>query len=296
MISVVICTCNRPEELRSCLAALRNQTRRADEIVVVCSGSDRSGEAVCADYPEVAPVKIEEDNVSLARNAGIRASQGEQIFFFDDDAEPEAHFLETMSALLALPKTGGVGGMVLTPSGECEFRNGAIDRIGRRIPIRRANEPLPAGFLPTVKGCGCGFRREALAAVGNFDRNLVFSFEEADAALAMAERGWRIRHSETARVLHRSAAGVYRNHGVAERNWYVEIRSQACFAGKHAATPGELRRGLSRVRLRVGKTALRLAGAFLRGECSFSRLRQCLTELVAGARDGARLFGRESKH
>ena len=183
MISVVVCTCNRPEELRRGLDSLRRQTRRADEIVVVCSGSDRTGASVCADYPEAVVVRIGEDNVSLARDAGIEASRGEQLFFFDDDAEPEPCFLEAMSPLLALPGTGGVGGMVLTPSGACEFRNGVIDRLGRQIPVRRSDEPLPAGFLPTVKGCGCGFRREALAAVGNFDPNFVFSFDEADVAL-----------------------------------------------------------------------------------------------------------------
>lgn len=288
MISVVVCTCNRPEELRRCLDSLRRQTRRADEIVVVCSGSDRTGASVCADYPEAVVVRIGEDNVSLARDAGIEASRGEQLFFFDDDAEPEPCFLEAMSPLLALPGTGGVGGMVLTPSGACEFRNGVIDRLGRQIPVRRSDEPLPAGFLPTVKGCGCGFRREALAAVGNFDPNFVFSFDEADVALSMTDRGWRIRHSETASVIHHSAAGVYRSRGITEKNWRVELCSHTCFVLKHAAGPGGRRRGLVRVRLRICKTALRLAGAFLRGECTFLRWLRLLSELPAGLRDGLR--------
>lgn len=102
MISVVVCTCNRPEELRRCLDSLRRQTRRADEIVVVCSGSDRTGASVCADYPEAVVVLDRRGQRLSCRDAGIEASRGEQLFFFDDDAEPEPCFLEAMSPLLAL--------------------------------------------------------------------------------------------------------------------------------------------------------------------------------------------------
>jgi glycosyltransferase involved in cell wall biosynthesis len=88
LISVVIPTHNRRVLLARALDSVRAQTRHADEILVVDDGSsDGTDRLVAEKYPEVRLLVQENRGVSAARNAGIRAAQGELIAFLDSDDE-----------------------------------------------------------------------------------------------------------------------------------------------------------------------------------------------------------------
>ncbi len=281
--SVVVCTCNRPEHLRRCLKLLFRQDPPAAEVVVVRSGSDRTDEALFARFPGLQTIRIDVDNVSAARNAGIAATRGEAVLFIDDDAEAPAGWVGAMAAALSGEGVGAVGGTVLdgnAPEPRFEFRNGLIDPVGRQLPVREEGSSVPSGFLPNVKGCNCGFRRRALTEIGNFDEGFAFSFDEADVVLSLLEGGWRVGRIELP-VLHYSAAGVYRKQSPADKNWYVEIRSQARFARKHCRNGRERFRAYLRLRLRMLKVLLLLSGG--RG---WRRRLEIASELRRGFRDG----------
>ncbi len=289
-VAVIVCTCNRAEHLRRCLDRLSHQNRPPDELIVVQSGSDQTEETLFSAYPGLRFLRVDEDNIGKARNAGIENSRSRFVLFIDDDAEAPADWVEKMASALDGENTGAVGGSVIdgnSPDQHYEFRNGVIDTFGRQIAVRETTDALSPRFHPNVKGCNCGFRREALAAVGNFDEYIVFSFDESDVILSMLQRGWRVRHIDTP-VVHYSATGVYRKRSITEKNWYVEIRSQTYFAMKH--TPGvSLRfRAKLRVRLRIWKIRLATSLRFLRGECTFRRYREINRELRRGFRDGIR--------
>jgi len=88
LVSYIIITMNRSDELADCLANVREQDYPHKEIIVVDNGStDDTREAVSNNFPEVRYIYLENNlGVSGGRNKGTVAAQGEICIFLDDDA------------------------------------------------------------------------------------------------------------------------------------------------------------------------------------------------------------------
>ena len=106
-ISVIIPTHNRAHLLPRALDSVLNQTKRAEEIVIVDDGStDDTSDLIQSNYPEVITLHQSNRGVSAARNRGIREASGEWLAFLDSDDEWLAHKLERqMAALGEHPET-----------------------------------------------------------------------------------------------------------------------------------------------------------------------------------------------
>ncbi len=106
--SVVIPTCNRPRQLRDCLAALAAQEFPGDqfEVIVVDDGS--------APPVEVAPgvVLVRQPNAgpAAARNAGAAVARGRWLAFTDDDCRPASAWLADLAARLEHTPQAMIGG------------------------------------------------------------------------------------------------------------------------------------------------------------------------------------------
>jgi glycosyltransferase involved in cell wall biosynthesis len=92
LVSVVLPTYNRPEELRRAAASVADQTYPAIELVVVDDCSERPARETLADidvgHVSVRHVRHEVNRgANAARNSGIRAATGEYVAFLDDDDE-----------------------------------------------------------------------------------------------------------------------------------------------------------------------------------------------------------------
>jgi len=121
LITLIIPTFNRPNDLQKCLISVVNSTRKPDEVIIV----DDAGRYDLTDIvKEILEDKIEykiiinAKNVghSTSRNIGIKNSKGDLIFFLDDDCEvlPD-YFLEIEKIYLNDDegKIGGVEGIIL---------------------------------------------------------------------------------------------------------------------------------------------------------------------------------------
>lgn len=89
MISVIVPVYNCEENLERCVQSILNQSETDIEVILVNDGStDGSGE-ICNRYQKendrVRVIHQENGGVSKARNAGIKAAQGEYIQFVDSD-------------------------------------------------------------------------------------------------------------------------------------------------------------------------------------------------------------------
>jgi glycosyltransferase involved in cell wall biosynthesis len=106
-ISVIIPTHNRVTTLSRALDSVYQQTRPADEVILVDDGSDDGTATLIAkDYPTVRYLRQSNQGVSSARNLGIAEAQEEWIALLDSDDAwlPEKLQLQTE----ALSKHPGV--------------------------------------------------------------------------------------------------------------------------------------------------------------------------------------------
>jgi succinoglycan biosynthesis protein ExoM len=105
-VSVVICTYNRPRMLElavtSCLA---NASSSGLPFEIIISDNSREGHAapLVASLAETAPVRrvaASPPNISIARNAGLRAATAPLVAFLDDDLQVEPAWLDALVATL----------------------------------------------------------------------------------------------------------------------------------------------------------------------------------------------------
>lgn len=183
-ISVVICTYNRPDQLRTCLQHLRGQQYPAFEVVVVdncpATGAVRECVAALGDsrFSYVAEPRV---GLSRARNRGASAASGDVVAFLDDDEEPDIFWLAALAGGFARGSdVGCVTGLILPASldteaqvlfqelgGHCKnrgFKPAIFSRHGPQSPLY----PRP----PFGAGGNMAFRRETLVKIGGFDTAL----------------------------------------------------------------------------------------------------------------------------
>ena len=110
MVSVVIACPNGSWMLDECLAALGRQTYRNFEVIVL---PDEEGLAAADARTVVIPTgKV---RPAEKRNRGITAAKGEIVAFIDDDAYPDARWLENAVKYFGEPTIGALGGPGVTP-------------------------------------------------------------------------------------------------------------------------------------------------------------------------------------
>jgi hypothetical protein len=118
-ISVVVCTRDRPEQIKKCLSRLAGQKYPSYEVVVVDNAptSDALREVVEGQPGEGAEFRYcveRRPGLSWARNAGIAAAASDVIAFLDDDDEPDEHWLAGVADGFARgERVGCVSGIVL---------------------------------------------------------------------------------------------------------------------------------------------------------------------------------------
>lgn len=108
VISVVVVTFNRPNDLKETIISLLNQTVKPLEIIVIDDGSTLS---IRSNFESNNLKWIrfnEEMGLSNARNYGVRISKADYIAFIDDDAVADKHWLEEIQKGIAkAPVLGG---------------------------------------------------------------------------------------------------------------------------------------------------------------------------------------------
>lgn len=181
LISVVICTRDRPDELRRCLASFNDQTRMPDELIVVDNASrdDRTRAVVLA----AGATYIREDRPGLdyARNSGAQAACGEIVLYTDDDTELHECWVENTVAAFDAPEIMAVTGLVLPAKLKTEaqwifetewsFGRG-YDRIdyGSSFFEQTRRDGCPAWIIGA--GANMAFRRTVFDQIGFFDERL----------------------------------------------------------------------------------------------------------------------------
>lgn len=213
-IGVLIATYRRSNDLLRCLAALENQTRQADEIILVVREDDIETRSSLSDFGvKSLPIRIiivSLPGVVAARNAGLDACRTDILAIIDDDTCPHVDWLSrVMQNFNNDPALGGLGGRDRCFDGaQFDERRepivGKIQWFGRTI----GNHHRGFGDLREVdvlKGANMSYRSKAIAEV-RFDSRLKGSgaqpSEDFCFSVAVKCKGWKLAYDPLAVVDH----------------------------------------------------------------------------------------------
>jgi|GEM_PF-1369137 Glycosyltransferases involved in cell wall biogenesis len=113
-VSVIVPSCDRPDELRHCLSSLIAQNSSRPLEIVVVDNNPSSGLAlpIVSEFRSVKFIKEWRQGASFARNAGIAAGTGDICVFIDDDIVAPPDWIERLIAPFANEGIGAVTGNV----------------------------------------------------------------------------------------------------------------------------------------------------------------------------------------
>jgi GT2 family glycosyltransferase len=224
-LSIVIVNWNLRDDLRECLASLRQQSHGDLEIVVVDNGStDGSADMVAREFPHCRLLRqIENLGFAEGCNRGIDASTSEWVAMLNNDtvadaawahglvdaaetAPPDCGMLQSLLLFKDRPDTINSTGLELTR------RGGGRDRDVNRP--RAAAVQAPEDLFCVTAGAAA-YRRTMLKAIrlssGYFDRHHFMYFEDLDLGWRARIAGWQARYVPRSIVFHKWHASTDRH-------------------------------------------------------------------------------------
>ena len=135
MLTVVIPSYKRPQELANCLAGIDAQERRPDEVIVVCREED-AGTLEFVEQWEAAPagyikrhVQVTKPGVIHAMQTGVEHASGDIVAFIDDDAVPWKDWAGRLLDYYRDPEVGGVGGRDVIAGRDHTIKKPVVGRV-----------------------------------------------------------------------------------------------------------------------------------------------------------------------
>jgi GT2 family glycosyltransferase len=215
-VAVVLVSYNSGNHLRTCLAALRRQTRRPTRVIIVDNASpDDAIACVPQVYPDAEMIRSQRNlGFAAANNLAIRAAEGcRWVALLNVDAYAEPTWLQRlMCEASRRPECSFFGGKllwaadprVLDGTGDVYHVSGRAWRRDRGTQAARQADHE----LPVLGPCAAAalYRRDALLQVGGFDEAYFCYFEDVDLAFRLRLAGHRGAYVPDAIVHHVGSA------------------------------------------------------------------------------------------
>lgn len=235
-ISAIICTHNRDAYLGAAIDSLLHQDCDDYEVIVVDNGSTDDTWAVTEarlSHPRLTYVYEGELGLSVARNAGAKAAQGEILAYLDDDAEASAGWLSALAQIYNdHDRVAIAGGRVtlLWPPGATpprwlsENMSGSLGAYDLGTEVVTITQP---GLTP--RGLNYSLRKTFLNEIGGFDLKLgrvgknLLSNEELFMTQQALSRDWQVLYVPDALVAHNVAPERMMRGWFMRRSWWQGI-------------------------------------------------------------------------
>lgn len=229
-VSVVVASHGRPEALTLCLKALRFQSYRPFEVIVVACAEGAKAVRDLTFQKSIKLLDQAKGGLSVARNQGIAAAAGDIIAFLDDDAIADPPWLARLVAALQSTGVAGAGGWVRASNGiSFEWTGGAV----------AADLTWDRG-APTVMGTNMAFRATVLRELGGFDPAFAYYLDETDLTQRAVKAGHLIVPAPAAQVHHAAQPNAQRGRGRVPRSLARLGQSEAVFLRRHAGGTASL--------------------------------------------------------
>jgi GT2 family glycosyltransferase len=204
-MSVVVCSYNGARTIEETLIALTKQCYTDYEVIVVDDGSTDATAHIARKF-DVFLIQSENKGLSNARNLGMEAATGEIIAYIDDDAYPDANWLQFLAASFVGSDHAGMGGPNIAPSGDGLIADAVAHAPGGPIHVLLSDE-----IAEHIPGCNMAYRLDRLKAIGGFDVRFRVAGDDVDVCWRLQERGWTLGFSPAAVVWHhrRNSVAAY---------------------------------------------------------------------------------------
>lgn len=249
LVSVVVCTRDRPDQLRSCLAGLRVLTYPNLEFLIVdnapVDGRTRAVvEEAAASDSRFRHVLEPVPGLSRARNRGAAVAGGDVIAYTDDDVTVDPGWIEgVVRGFARAPDVACVTGLVcsasLTSAAEAYFdARVSWATAGERHVYRLSDEsddklyPYRAGHFGT--GANFSFKRAVLHDLDGFDEALgpgtpAGGGEDLDLFVRLLQAGHGLAYEPSALVWHHHRADI----AALRRQMHIYGTGLTAFVTKH---------------------------------------------------------------
>ncbi len=191
MVSVVILTWNRKDDLRFTLERLMREAYAPLEVIVVDNNStDGTAAMMATDFPQCHYLPQNENLGIAGYNIGFKAATGEYIVVLDSDSYPARDAITRMVDVFGRHPEAG------------------IVAFDVHADVRGETEAVPDPAVSEVygyHGAGAGIRRAVFEKTGYWWEPLFLYFNEMDHALRAMHEGFAILHSPSVRAYHKSS-------------------------------------------------------------------------------------------
>lgn len=202
-VSIIIPVKDRAEDLRLCLASLKQLAYPQSHIEVLVV-DDGSGDATPQVALESGATLLESGQVgggpALARNRGAAAASGEILAFIDSDCTAAPSWLNELLPAFADAQLAAVGGWV-----DGMYQGSALDRyeaVMSSLNLGRRELSGGAGgdtfYLPS---CNLLLRKQAFDEAGGFRSELQVG-EDVDLTWRLRDAGWKLLYQPSGTVYH----------------------------------------------------------------------------------------------
>jgi len=213
--SIIVLNWNGKHFLETCLLALRHQTYRDFETILVDNGSqDGSVEYVQDRFPEVQVVALKSNVGFCSGNLeGYRRASGEIIALLNNDTEAHPRWVEEMNrATLEFPDVGSFASKMLYFDDREKIENCGfhLTTSGATVDLGRDEKDGPAWSHHRVVFGACAgagvYRRSMLNEIGFLDADFFMTYEDVDLSFRAQLLGYQCLSVPDAIVYHRYRA------------------------------------------------------------------------------------------
>lgn len=243
LVTVVVLTRNRHNDLKRCLDSLLKQTYTKHKILVIDNGSTDDTPFLLENYA-ARVIRDEKMRLSYLFNLGWTSAEGDIIAYIADDAEADSRWLENLvETFRTFPNADLVGGPTISMCKQEMFllyekakRSKLLNFLAKVYDVVILDgKLLEPGYLSEcgaysmgaalpsclkIGGCihtdlltttGMAVRREVFEKIGGFDENFMFNHADGDFFVRAKMSGYGIIFNPKAVIWHYVRMGPSRN-------------------------------------------------------------------------------------
>lgn len=235
LVSVIVVTRNRKEELTRCLQSLRVSDYKKIEIIVIDNATSPPVSLWLKNKFKEIEVVRSDKNLGAAggRNLGMKFAKGNYILFMDDDAEADTKMVSQLVAVLKnSSKVGIVQPKIYEKQSFSTSRN-ILQGIGCDISLLtgrvsalgiREEDTGQYDHIKEISTVGCVWmvKAEVIEKVGGYDEDYFIPYEDLDFSLRARKLGYKIYFAPKAVAWHSGIKSTFVNPLID----YIGIRSK----------------------------------------------------------------------